>query len=210
MANEYIKYEDVSYLNKIIMQNGKLQILDSSVYESIPHNHLRIFCAENGLYSLPTTELVNWVKDKIGNRAAIEIGAGNGSFAEALQIPATDSHMQNKHEIKTMYMRMGQKTVPYGTNVHKFNAEEAIEKYKPKVVVACWVTQLYMPDSDQGSVYGVDEDWVLANVDTYIHIGNRQVHQKRILKHPHEEFQFPWVFSRGSVPKDNVIYIWKK
>jgi len=86
--------------------------------------------------------------------------------------------------------------------------KKGINKYKPKVVISNWVTQIYGPDSEQGNMYGVNENWILNRVKTYIHIGNRVVHKKRILSEPHEEYQFPWLISRASQPEHNVIFVW--
>ena len=209
-GSKIVEKADTSYLNDVLFKNGAFQIVDSSFYESIPPNHLRIFCVKNGLYQLPTTELVAWTKANIDNRKAIEIGSGNGVFAKALGIIATDNHLQERQDIKFLYDQLRQKTVSYGKNVKRLDAKKAIKKFKPKVVVACWVTQIYGTDSDQGSIFGVDEKWLIKKVDTYIHVGNKRSHNKRILKYPHEEYQLPWLFSRGEVHKDNIIKKKKK
>ncbi len=202
--------ENIDYLNKILMENGRLKVLDASVYEQIPNTHLRMFCVKKGIYQLPTTELADWVRDKIEWRKTIEIGAGNGAFAKHLGIIATDSHQQERPEIKELYKVMRQQTVKYGKHVKNYDAKKAIKKYRPKVVVANWVTQIWGPDSEEGNAWGIDENWLINNVECYIHIGNRQVHKKRILMHEHKEYQFPWLYSRGSVPEDNVIFVWGK
>jgi hypothetical protein len=208
MKISILQRNDIGYLNKLLMENGRLKVLDASVYEEIPNDHLRQFCVRKGIYQLPTTELVQWVREMISGRKAIEIGAGNGAFAKELGIIATDSHQQERPEIKALYKLMGQQTVKYGKNVKKFDAKRAIKKYKPKVVVANWVTQIWGPDSEEGNAWGIDESWLINKVDCYIHIGNKQVHNKRILAYDHKEYQFPWLYSRGSIPEDNVIYVW--
>lgn len=205
-----LENHDINYLNDILMKDGKLQVLNASVYENIPEEHIQIFCVRNGLYQLPTTELLTWVTTKINGRKAIEIGAGNGAFAEALGIPATDSFMQEIPEVVALYQEMRQQPVKYGKNVFKFDAKRAIKKWKPKVVIANWVTQIYRPDSDQGNILGVNENWLLKKVETYIHIGNRNTHKKRILDLHHDEYQFPWLISRSLKPEDNIIYVWNK
>ncbi len=81
-----------------------------------------------------------------------------------------------------------------------------MRKYKPDVVVGCWVTQLYQP-GDEGppkkigsSVYGIDEFDLLDHCQTYLFAGNRLVHgDKRILKREHEEHE---------LPAQNVVYVW--
>lgn len=210
MSVSILPKEDISYLNNILIKNGHIKIVDYSVYKKIPSSHIKQFCVAKGLYQLPTTELVNWVSEKIGDRKAIELASGNGVFAKALNITATDSRMQELPEVKFQYLMMQQPIVKYGKNIKKYEAKKAIKKYKPKVAVACWLTQILRSNSEQGSFYGADEEWIINNVDCYIHIGNRQPHQKRILKEPHEEYQFPWLVSRASHPEDNIIYVWGK
>jgi len=205
-----LKNENIYYLNDILIEDEKLKVVDSSVYNKIPSNHIKLFCLKNGFYQLPTTELVNWIKDKIDGRKTIEIGAGNGSFAKALGIIATDSYMQERPEITAWYKQIGQTPVKYGKHVKKMDYRKAIKKYNPKIVISNWVTQIYKPDSDQGNIYGVDENWIINRVETYIHIGNKLVHKKRILSESHDEYQFPWLVSRASQPELNVIYVWKK
>jgi len=89
----FLKNENIDYLNNILLENGNLKVVDSSVYDNIPPNHIQLFCLKNGIYQLPTTELINWVKDKIDGRKTIEIGSGNGAFAKGMGIIATDSYM---------------------------------------------------------------------------------------------------------------------
>ncbi len=211
MRGEVIAEQDIGYLERILFEKGKLQIMDADFYKSIPHDHLRIFCVKNGIYQLPTTELVKWLEDKIDGRLAIEIASGNGSLAEALNITATDSFIQEDPAVKMAYESMKQQIVPYGRNVKKMEAKIAIKKYTPKVVIACWATQKYQPGDTQAFMWGVNEEYVIKRAETYIHIGNRDSHdQKKILSKTHSVYQFPWLYSRGENPKNNIIYVWEK
>ncbi len=210
MKASLIKNHDISYLNEILLKDGELQILPALIYEEIPHDHLRIFCVKNGIYQLPTVELIEWLRKIINGKKAIEIGSGNGAIGKALSIIATDSFMQERPEIRDLYKAMQQAPVKYGKNVKKYSALKAIKKFKPEIVIASWVTQIYRSDSELGNVYGVDENKLLKDVDMYIHIGNRVPHKKRILTLMHKQYQFPWLFSRGERKKDNVIYVWLK
>lgn len=49
---------------------------------------------------------------------------------------------------------------------------------------------------------------IIEKVKKYIMIGNRKVHSS-ILDFFHQEFEFPWLYSR-SMSKENVIYLWEK
>jgi hypothetical protein len=152
-----------------------------------------------------------WLQQEIGGRNSIEIGAGNGALGRALNIPMSDSFLQDEAEIKAYYESLRQPTILYGKDVEKLDYKAAIQKYKPEVVIGSWVTQLWRDHSDDGaaSMHGLDEDWILKNVSCYIHIGNVRTHgKKRILKKPYQEYRFDWLFSRSMVPEECVIYVW--
>jgi hypothetical protein len=159
---------------------------------------------------LPTVELCQWLKEKIAGRPAIEIGAGHGAVGKYLGIPCTDSKLQDDAIIRMTYQMMGQPVVKYPKHVIKMEALEAIDHYKPEVVIATWVTQLHKDDSDIGNsnMYGIDEDNIVGKVK-YIHIGHRKVHgKKRILELDHEEFVFPWLYSRSLAADMQFICQW--
>lgn len=164
-----------------------------------------------GLYGLPTLELVDWLHTRIAGRLAIEIGAGSGALASALAIPATDSKMQDDPKIAALYRSMNQPTVPYGPNVERLAAADAVARYKPKVVIACWVTHKYRPirHAAGGNQFGVNEEAIIARCDEYIFIGNEDVHKdKSIWTLPHEIFYPDWLYSRASNGTRDFIAVW--
>lgn len=195
----------------VLAAPGKPRILPASFYkETTPHERLA-FCVRNGMYGLPTAELVAWVRERIGGRSAIEIGAGHGAFAEALGIPATDNWQQTDPEIAAYYASIRQPVVRYGENVEKLDAAAAVEKHKPQVVVASWVTHKYRPErhSAKGNPDGVDEEALIESCDTYIFIGNRSVHAgKSIWSLPHEIIEPDWLFSRAANGSPDFIAVW--
>lgn len=203
--------EDVSYLDQILLEDGLLKVVDSSVYDSLPLNHIKLFAHNKGYYCLPTTELVNWLRDNFDLTNAIEIGAGHGALARCLKIPATDSKLQEKPGIKFMYELMKQPIMDYPKDVIKLDATEAIKRYKPKIVIGCWITHLYKEEDShlEGNMFGIDEEWLLDNVEKYIIIGNKAIHnKKKILNRPHKRYQFPWLYSRSQNQGHNIIYVW--
>lgn len=207
-----LENEDVSYLDKILLKDGLLKVVDSSVYESLPLNHIRLFSHKKGFYCLPTTELVSWLRENFDLTYTIKIGAGHGTLARSLNIPATDSRLQEESEIKLLYQFMGQPVASYPDDIIKLDAVEAIKRYKPSTVIGCWVTQLYKEKDKhlEGNMFGVDEDWLLNNVKRYIFIGHKEIHnKKKILMKPHKEYQFPWLYSRSQTQNNNVIYVWE-
>lgn len=172
-----------------------------------------LFGVRHGVYSFPTHELRTFLSNRIAGRSAIEIGAGNGVLAAALGIPATDNRQQEEPEFKAYYARLRQPTIVYGDHVEKLDATSAAAKYRPQVVVACWVTHRYREDRHEaeGSMTGIDEEALLDACDEYIFIGNEHVHaRKPILQRPHEALTPPWLYSRAINGSRDFIAIWRR
>jgi hypothetical protein len=73
-----------------------------------------------------------------------------------------------------------------------------VAKYRPSVVIACWVTHRFDSSrpEDGGSATGVDEEALITACHEYIFIGNERVHaSKPILKVPQEKLTPPWLYS---------------
>lgn len=194
---------------------GKLKVMPKDFYAQFDQDTLSAFCLQMGCYSLPTTELMDLVNEKIleasPTRKAIEIGSGNGVIGEHLGILCTDSWMQENPVIKSHYAAMKQPTVPYGAHVKRYDAASAISRFKPEVVVASWVTHIYNPKQHDrgGNMYGVDEQKVLNRIKRYIFIGNLDTHKhKPILAKKHEVIQGDFLFSRSMRHELNALLIW--
>lgn len=204
-STSYVVSVDLSNMNKEIMFEGKLTIHPFSFYSKFSENEIRYFMHQHGIYVLPTQELVDFLKTLIiGN--AIEIGAGHGSIARALNIPITDSKMQELPEIKAFYLSAGQPVIKYPEDIEKLNYEEAINKYKPNTIIGAFITHKF--NGVDGNMYGVIEEDILKITKRYINIGNKTTHKtKPILKLPHTEYYFDWIITRGQFQKDNRIFV---
>lgn len=192
-------------------ERGNLRIMPAEFYHQFSPETVAYFAVTRGLYSLPTTELVDRLKVLLAEHTALEIGAGNGVLARALGVRATDNFMQTWPEIAAHYASLGQAAVPYGAGVENLDAHEALQKYRPDVVLACWVTHRYDPARHEmgGNMYGVDEEFVLQHCKTYIHVGNSATHRnKAIRSQPHRRYRAPWLVSRSMQPELNEISIW--
>jgi hypothetical protein len=207
---------DTEYIDRFLL-NCKRQynVPGARSLKAFEHSHLQVWCHRRARYNLPTTELVEAVKGLIDSRSAIEIGAGMGDFGRALGIPMTDSHQQTLPEMQLYYAVAGQPAIHPPSDVEKLDAVGAVTKYKPRVVVASWVTQLYQdgdaPRKIGSSIYGVDEHWVLDHCETYIFVGNTGVHKdKRILTRPHQETRPYYLVSRGRDQAANVLWVWNR
>lgn len=193
--------------------NGRLRVVPARDLQSTTPQERLLFGVRHGVYSFPTSELCNFLKERIAGRSAIEIAAGHGVLAKALGIPATDNRQQEQPDIRAHYERLGQPTVPYGDNVEKLDAAAAVAKYRPQVVIACWVTHRFDPDRPhaEGSMTGVDEAAIIAACDEYILIGNEHVHaQKPIWALPHEKVFPSWLFSRAVNGSRDLIACWRR
>lgn len=191
--------------------DGKLALHPAEFWKQFSQREICYFCVRYGIYCVPTVELVEWLRMRIGERSAIEIGAGNGVISAALKIPATDSRMQEDPAIALYYASIKQGVVQYGDNVRRVSANEAVRTFKPEVVIAAWVTHKFRPHETwrSGSEVGVVEEEIVDQAE-YVFIGNSHAHdQKPILQIPHAMLQFPWLISRA-IEGENYICVWTK
>lgn len=183
--------------------------------ESLPWVKLVQWCHATARYGLVTQELVEWLQGVIGGRRAIEVASGQGDLGFALGIPMSDLAIQQRFYMQSHYGNEVRTNPP--PDVERIHAMQALAKYKPQVVIASWLTQKYEKGdrNKKGEVVinslpgGVDECKLISQVETYIHIGNIVVHpDKRAFKIPHQEYKFPWLWSRANAPELNRIWVW--
>lgn len=208
--------ENVEYLDKILLdENGLLKVVPHKDISGFPGNHLIQWANEKGVYCIPTTELIDWLKERIAGRKCIEICAGYGAIGRSLRIITTDSHIQADPNMAIYYKSIGQKAIDPPSDVLKFEANEAVDTLHPEVVVASFATQKFQKGDDKvpkigSSVYGVDELALFKKVKTYIFIGNDVTHKdKRLLEQHHETFRFDWLVTRCVSPESNHIKVWE-
>lgn len=210
MRAEYIEHQS---LPSLLMENGALKLYAATYYDSVPPHLLRLWCHVYARYGLPTIGLVTWLREFIGTRRAIEIGSGSGDLAYHLQIPATDNRMQEWPEIAKIYAAMGQPLICYPNFVERLDAMEALEKYRPEIVIASWVTEWVDPNLPAppggGNIYGVHEDKIIDSGVTYVLVGNEDIHGKKsIMSRPHEEYRLPFLRSRAKRGALNRVWVW--
>jgi hypothetical protein len=197
---------------ELLLPNGKLKLLAHADYDKFTRTELRIFCHYHARYGLPTIEAVDFIKNLIAGRSAIEIGAGHGDLGYHLGIPMTDSKIQFRQDVRQIYERSGQPIIQYPEDVERLEALEAIQKYQPKVVIASWITQWIPEDvkpTSGGSIHGIKEDEMLDKIEQYIMIGNLKIHgDKKILAREHTIYRPLFIKSRASYPEDDVIFAW--
>lgn len=160
-------------------------------------------------WCIVTTELVEWLRDRIAGRKAIEIGAGYGDLGFHLGIPQTDSyaHVTDPAAIQKAALFQHPLTRP-PKDVRKLDGLAAVHACRPEVVVAAWVT--HQGINGDGYYLGVRETALVREAD-YILIGNEAVHHRKpILALPHETHAPPWIVSRALHPALDRIWVWKK
>jgi hypothetical protein len=194
-------------------QEGRLRVMPAEFWAGTTLEERALFGHLHGAYLLPTVELVDHLAAIIGERTAIEIGAGNGVLAEALGIPATDSLQQVQPKYLARYLLNRQPIVPYGDNVQELHASRAVRRLKPQVVIGSWVTWKYDPrhPDRKGNEAGVDELDVLRHCETYVMIGNEQVHAPSRLwdREPESLLYPPFLYSRAGNGAREFIAVWK-
>lgn len=90
-------------LDAVAFKNGEFQILPAEFWKQYSQNHIALFCLMHGMYCIPTTELIEWLQHRIGDRKALEVGAGSGVVGRAVGIRMTDNYQQaslNAHTAK--------------------------------------------------------------------------------------------------------------
>lgn len=205
---------DISKLEAMAFDdNGEFRILPASNWWQFTTEQRQLFGHKHAMYCIPTAELIEYLDRRIGNRDALEIGAGNGIVGRALGIRMTDSHQQAMPKYKELYHMSGQPVIKYGKDVLKMDALEAVKRFKPDVVIGCWVTHLWREAEGWrgGNEVGVDETKLIKRVDEYIVVGNHKVHKDKPIMEDVENVQTPdWLVSRASAPIYNAIYTWIK
>lgn len=185
-------------------------LVPSSYLQSLPWIDLVMWCHRTARYGLVTNELVEWLQAQVGSRKAIEIGAGQGDLGYHLGVHMTDSAVQLRPDQRLIYATLRQQPTNPPPDVERIDAATAVAKHKPDVVIGSWITQRSL-NGDEGFIFGVDEVALISSVETYIRVGNVNVHGRaRALALPHREYAFPWLWSRAMDPRLNRIWVWDR
>ena len=205
---------DVAELENLLLIEGKLVPVPYKELNKFKQEQISMFCHKHGIYQIPTDELIIFLKNEIGSEKAIELGSGNGCIGRNLNIHMFDNHMQNWPKISSYYQEFKQPTVKYGVDVEEMDGNAAVKLHRPKIVIACWLTQKWYPGMSSGNEFGVDERQMFSDgIEKYVHVGNEKTHGLKELFHDriirHERLKFPWLLSRSMYREKNEIYIFK-
>lgn len=185
---------------------GRMRALPAAELLKIGLSRLKVWANRRARYTLVTAELVEWLREQIGGRRALEIGAGMGDLGYHLGIPQTDLGLQTALFRGSLLELIGQAPTVPPDDVKRLEAEQAILYYQPEVVIGSWVTER-QPEIPG---YGVREERMFESGRTYILVGNDRPHKnKSILELPHELHRFSWLVSRAIDPAQNYIRVWR-
>ncbi len=203
-AVSFLENQDISELENLLIKDNKIIPVPAREVNKFSQEQITLFCVKHAVYQIPTTELINFLKNEIVDQSAIEIGSGNGAIGRALDIPRTDNKMQERDDIIMLYLLMGQRPITYPEDIRELNGNEAVKKYRPSVVVASWLT-----DRNCGNYYGIDEPEIVKAINKYIHIGNEKTHSRKsiLTKFKHQKIKADWLISRSLNRSGNVIYL---
>jgi hypothetical protein len=179
---------------------------------------LSIWAQKNGIYGIPTLEMLDWLRKQIRGRRALEIGAGNGVFGRSLGIPMFDSFHQEDTHTRTFYEFLQTKPVSYGQDVQRMDAAEAVERHRPQVVLGVWVTSKHRDGDKIGFEGGIDEHRILAvpSVRAYITLGNIKHLNSKPIRHETPkgwlctEYKLPFHVSRTRSQTNNSVLVWNR
>lgn len=198
-------------------ESGSIKLLPAATFKAAKPAHLQVWCYKRARYVVVTQELVEWLTGVIGSRKAIEVAAGMGDLGSHLNIPMTDSYMQvDDPFVALFYQKLNTPPTKPPDCVEKIDANAAVKKHKPQVVVAGYLTRRFIigvdvPGESQASMAGADEEEIISSVETYIHIGNDLSHgSKTALSLPHSTYRFDWLVTRSPAPSRNVMYVWQQ
>lgn len=202
--------QDTEHLDSILLdESGFCRPLPAAELRRIGRDQFRIWCARNAVYAYPSLELVEWLRELIAGRPAIEVGAGNGHLGRSLGIPMTDSGMQLMPAVADHYRALGQAPTNPPDCVELLGAEEAVAKYRPQVVVASWLTHRWRPGMSEGNEMGPEEENIVQACEAYVHVGNDGVHrQKPIWALEHRKEYHDWLVSRASNEDLSHVAVW--
>jgi hypothetical protein len=210
-ATIYDRLLDLTEMESILFKNGEFQLVSIKDISHFSETHFVHFGHKYAMFTIPTLELIDSLKELIGDDHAVEIGSGCGVIGKALGIKCTDNYCQNFPEVREYYRIHHQNIISYGKHVQKRDAEWVARKWRPDVIFGSWITHKYSKKLKSGNTYGPDEELILDNCRRYILLGNGKTHdEKPIMKYKPDIIEkFPGYITKSAYPDYNKVYIWK-
>jgi len=225
--------------NSLIGSDGRIYPVPHSYIKDDTLDTLNLVMQALGLYTFPTLELCEWLESQIDDNpeyephSAIEICAGTGWIGRQLRIPITDvKNMENPEVQKVMLDSMSIPTI-YANDVETLEASDAVNKYKPDIVIGSYVTSKQLVDkidkkkamtigfhTINGGIIeqnlmelarkevkvGVDVKSICRKVYKVILVCNMRMHRNEsYMSLPHKTLSFPWLVTRGDTSQSRIL-----
>lgn len=202
-----------------LTENGRVRILPSREWLRFGKNNLGVFLDIMDIWVAPTEELLNILDDEIGDLSCIEICAGLGLIGNELGITTTDSHLHNTDGFCKLFGES--KRMIYPSHVEMLEASEAVDKYKPECVLGCYAvpkwteeyaTSYYLRTGKelQGSVFGVDYDYILPKLKKLLLVGHTKLYGSYpFFKRKHRAIISNNIVTRHSVDGLSSLYVFE-
>lgn len=241
----YIEQEKVvkervkEIINTLCNSQGIIYPIPYSFIKNDTLDTLNLVMQNLGLYTFPTLELCEWLNSQIDDdpelepHSAIEICAGTGWIGRQLGIPITDiKNMEDPIVEKIMIDQFSVPTI-YAKDTEQLEASEAVNKYKPDIVIGSFVTSKrrieksdkrkgltirqnllcggymdynIMDEVKKAITVGVDVEGIIRKVYKVILIVNTRTHmQESYFNIPHKTLSFPWLVTRGDNSQSRIL-----
>ncbi|MBO4499190.1 MAG: hypothetical protein J5732_02925 [Bacteroidaceae bacterium] len=135
---DIIRAMELSHMLRGNDKNGLIRPIPYNEIKNDTPDTLNTVMQAIGLYTFPTQELIDFLRQEIDDdpayepHSAIEICAGTGWIGRALGIPITDSHIQERPDIRDTYIIQGAIPIIYPADVENLDALAAVRKYHPE------------------------------------------------------------------------------
>ena len=225
LAGKALRYDvkTICEMYKDLTENGEFRILPAEEWLKYGKNNLGMFLNAFHIWVAPTLELIDILDDEIGSLKCIEICAGLGIIGKELCITTTDSYLHASEEYKNATKDvMGIfAEMQYPSYVQKLEATEAVDKYKPECVLGCYAVPKWTEEKArkyylehrkelQGSIKGVDYDYILPKVKKLILVGHKALYnQYSFFRRKHRVIINKNIITRHSVEGQSGIYIFE-
>lgn len=225
--------------NKLSSSDGRIYPIPYSFIKSDTLDTLNLVMQALGLYTFPTIELCEWLSSQIDDdpelepHSAIEICGGTGWIGRQLGIPTTDIKNMENPMVKNIMLESFSVPTIYAEDVETLEATEAVNKYKPEIVIGSYVTSKQLVDKIDkkramtigfrmpgGGVIeqnlmdlarkevkvGVDVKGIIRKVYKTILVCNMRTHKNEsYVNLPHQSYSFPWLVTRGDITQARIL-----
>ena len=145
---------DTDYLDQILLDRGLVRPVRWKKLRRVPYAHIKTWCVRQGIYQLPTWELIEWLKEAIGGRTAIEICAGRSCLGRHLGVPMSDSYLHLHPDMQRMYRIAQADPDPTAGRRGAFDRQRGGGEVQAAGCVGAWVTQYGTEGLDQTNPCG--------------------------------------------------------